>query len=86
MTAGKSIFNDDVCCLLSSARVMLNSTGGLTLSDLTADLDASNVELDGRPDSSDLTVDLDASNVELDSTRNFDEPESVDPYVIVLTF
>ena len=38
----------------------------LTLSDLTVDLDASNVELDGRLDSSDLTVDLDASNVELD--------------------
>ena len=38
----------------------------LTLSDLTVDLDASNVELDGQLDSSDLIVDLDASNVELD--------------------
>ena len=60
---------------------------------LTVDLDASNVELDGRLDSSDLTVDLDASNVELDGRLtcrtclgNFDELGSADPYVIVLTF
>ena len=61
------------------------------IDDLT--LDASNVEPDGRLDSSDLTVDLDASNVELDGRLdcrsrhgNFDELESADPYVIVLTF